>query len=170
MTDTSNTAPTLNETVHYCAVHPERDTELRCNRCDRYMCIECAVRTPVGYTCKECVRGQEDKFFEGTTIDYIVVALVAIMGGAGGGFVMGLVGGFFWLSFIIAPTIGASIAQLALSVTGRRRGRQTGYICAGGVFIGGLVAGLLFTGLGITTLLYLALATSSAFASMKVTI
>ena len=64
--------------IHYCAVHNDRDTELRCNRCDRYMCIDCAKRTPIGYTCRECVRGHENKFFAGTTLDYTLVGITSL--------------------------------------------------------------------------------------------
>jgi len=169
MTENINN-PVLEDEIHYCEVHPDRDTELRCNRCDRYMCIDCAVRTPVGYTCKECVRGHEDKFFEGTNADYAIVATVAVIGGALGAFLMGLFGGFFLIGIIVAPVIGAGIGQVALALTGRRRGRQTGYVCAGGVLIGGLLTGLLLTGFGFGTLLFLALGTSSAYASMRVAI
>ena len=169
MTDSINPTPTEDE-VHYCAVHPNKDTELRCNRCNRYMCIDCAVRTSVGYTCKQCVRGHEDKFFQGTTMDYAIVAVVSFIAGALGAFVMGMIGGFIWISIIVAPAVGGAVGQLALSLTGRRRGRQSGYICAGGVLLGGFVAGLMFTGFGIGTLLYLALATPAAYASMKVAI
>ncbi len=40
-----------------CANHPERETGLRCNRCGKPICSQCAVQTPVGYRCRECVRG-----------------------------------------------------------------------------------------------------------------
>ena len=73
---------TFESDVNYCAVHRQRDTELRCNRCDRYMCIDCARRTPVGYTCRECVRGHENKFYQGTLVDYALVAAVSAVGGA----------------------------------------------------------------------------------------
>ena len=43
----------------YCYNHPQRETVLRCNRCERPMCTSCAVLTPTGYRCKECVRGQQ---------------------------------------------------------------------------------------------------------------
>lgn len=169
MTNSINNTP-IEDEIHYCAVHPDRDTELRCNRCDRYMCIDCAVRTSVGYTCKQCVRGHEDKFFQGTTTDYGIVGAVALVGGAVGAFIMGMIGGLLWISIIVAPAIGGGIGQLALTLTGRRRGRQTSYVCAGGVLIGGLLVGLFVTGFGIGTLLYLALATPAAYASMKVSI
>lgn len=168
---TENTQNTmLEDEIHYCEVHPDRDTGLRCNRCDRYMCMECAVRTPVGYTCKECVRGHEDKFFAGTQLDYAIVAGLSFVGGAIGAFLIGMIGGFWFLTIVIAPTIGGLIGQAALSATGRRRGRQSGYVCAGAVFAGGLMISLLGTGFGIGSLLYLGLATSAAYASFKVSI
>ncbi len=36
-----------------CANHPNRETMLRCNRCEKPICIHCAVLTEVGYRCKE---------------------------------------------------------------------------------------------------------------------
>ena len=162
---------TTESDIHYCAAHPERDTELRCNRCDRYMCIDCAVRTPVGYTCRQCVRGHEDKFFEGSLVDYGLVAATCAVGGALTPFVMMLIGGFLIIGFIVAPAIGGTAAQIALQLTGRRRGRYSGYVAGGSVFAGGLVSALLLVGgFGIFTLLFLALATSAAYARFKASI
>lgn len=161
---------TIEEEIHYCAAHPDRDTGLRCNRCERYMCISCAQRTPVGYTCRECVRGHEDKFFEGTTLDYALVALISAIGGAIVAGATFLFGGFLLLGIIAAPALGGMTAQIALQLTGRRRGRQSGTVSAGALLAGGLIAGFVLTGLGIFTLLYLALAVSAAFARFKVSI
>ena len=85
------------------------------------MCIDCAQRTPVGYTCRECVRGHEDKFFEGTTVDYAVVGAVSLLGGALAVFISLLVGGFLIVGIVLAPALGGVIAQLALTLTSRRR-------------------------------------------------
>ncbi len=161
----------LDSAMHFCAVHPQRDTELRCNRCDRYMCVDCAIRTPVGYTCRECVRGHENKFYQGTWIDYALVAAVSAIGGALTVFVTSLAGGFLLIGFIIAPAIGGATAQVALQVTGRRRGRQSGYVSAGGLLLGGLAAGVFLTGtVNLVELIFLALAASASFARFKVTI
>ena len=161
----------LDSDMHFCAVHPERDTELRCNRCDRYMCIDCAKRTPVGYTCRECVRGHENKFYQGTLIDYALVAAVSAIGGALTVLLASLAGGFLLIGFIVSPAIGGAAAQLALQVTARRRGRQSGYVSAGALLLGGLAAALFLTGtIGIFTLIYLALAASASFARFKMTI
>ena len=161
----------MQDEIHYCAVHPERDTELRCNRCDRYMCVDCARRTSVGYTCRECVRGHENRFYQGSLLDYGLVAAVSAVGGGLTVFLTALVGGFLILGFILAPAIGGTAAQVALQLTGRRRGRQSGYVSAGALLIGGLAAGYLLTGtVGLFTLLYLALACSAAFARFKMSI
>jgi len=157
--------------VHFCAIHPERDTELRCNRCDRYMCVDCAKRTPVGYTCRECVRGHENKFYQGTIIDYVLVAAVSALGGALTIVVTSLAGGFLLIGFIIAPAIGGTTAQIALQITGRRRGRSSGYVSAGALLLGGLAASFFLTGtVGLFMLIFLALAASAAFARFKMTI
>ena len=170
MDDTIPNASLENE-IHYCAAHPQRDTELRCNRCERYMCIDCAVRTPVGYTCRQCVRGHEDKFFEGTLVDYGLVAATCALGGALTAFALTFIGGFLILGFIIAPAIGGAAAQIALQLTRRRRGRYSGMVAAGGVLAGGIASALLLLGgLGIFTLIYLALAASAAYTRFNVSI
>ncbi len=43
------------ETLH-CTWHPERETLLRCSRCGRPMCPDCARQHPVGLRCKQCMR------------------------------------------------------------------------------------------------------------------
>jgi len=169
--DDKVSSATMSSEIHFCALHPQRDTELRCNRCDRYMCVDCAVRTPIGYTCRQCVRGHEDKFFEGTLVDYGLAAAACAVGGALLPFVMMLFGGFLILGFIVAPAIGGAAAQVALQLTGRRRGRYSGYVAAGGLLAGGIASALLLVGgLGLFTLLFLALATSATYARFKVTI
>ncbi len=161
----------IDNDARFCAVHPERDTALRCNRCDRYMCVECAQRTPVGYTCRECVRGHEDKFFTSTALDYALVVATCATSGALLPFLQLVVGGFIILGFFVAPALGGGAAQIALQMTKRRRGRHSGYVAAGAMMAGGIASGLLLAGgLGLFTFIYLALAASAAFARFKVSI
>lgn len=161
----------LEDEINYCAVHPERDTGLRCNRCERYMCVECAKRTPVGYTCRQCVRQHENKFYAGSLLDYAIVAAVSAAGGALTAFITLLIGGFLIIGILAAPAIGGATAQAALLLTRRRRGRQSGWVCAGALLAGGAAAGfVVIGGVGLFTLLYLALAASAAFARFKASI
>jgi membrane associated rhomboid family serine protease len=38
-----------------CARHPDRETGVRCTRCDRPACSECLREAPVGYQCVDCI-------------------------------------------------------------------------------------------------------------------
>lgn len=133
----------------YCYVHPDRETLLRCNNCERPICTSCAVLTPTGYRCKECVRGQQKAFDTANSADFIVAPLVA--GGLSllGSYVVPLLGFF---TIFLAPLAGTGIAEIVTRITGRRRSRTLFYLIAGAVVAGALPLLLitllsLFTGL-----------------------
>lgn len=42
--------------VPSCYRHPERETYIRCQRCDRYVCPDCQRQASVGVHCLDCVR------------------------------------------------------------------------------------------------------------------
>ena len=137
----------------YCYIHPNRETALRCNNCNRPICASCAVRTPTGYRCRECVRGQQKQFDTSEWYDYITGFLVAAFLSAIAAFlvtVISRIGFFGW--FLIAagaPTAAVAIAEGVRLVTAKRRSRPLFVTVAVGVVFGALLVilfQLLFSG------------------------
>jgi hypothetical protein len=132
----------------YCYIHPDRPTVLRCNRCERPICTEDAIRTPTGYRCPECIRTQQKVFDTAQGRDYVAAFLAAAVGSAlASGLVLLVSGFFFGLGvLLLAPAAGAAIGNLVLRVTSRRRSRALFATAAAGVVVGALPA-LLLVGL-----------------------
>ncbi len=118
----------------YCAKHPNVETSLRCNRCGKPICPKCAVRTPVGFRCEDCVREQRAVFYTAGPGDYVVAGLVALVLSTIVGYVMTLVGWFFAL--FLGPLAGGLIGEAVFRVTRRKRGRQMWLLAAVALVIG----------------------------------
>ncbi len=65
--------------VLYCANHPETETYLRCNKCGKPICLKCAELTEVGYRCKECIREQQNVFYNAMESDNLIAFGVAAL-------------------------------------------------------------------------------------------
>lgn len=161
----------------FCYVHPDRETLLRCNNCERPICANCAVLTPTGYRCRECVRGQQKIFETAGAGDFILAPIVA--GGLSllGSFVVPLLGFF---TIFLAPLAGTAIAEVITRIIRRRRSKKLFYLIAGAIAAGALplvvtamtslFAGLRFGSFNFFALLpliyrivYLVMCTGSAF-------
>ncbi len=129
-------------TTLYCYVHPTRETSLRCNNCDRPICAQCAVRTPIGYRCRECVKGQQKAFNTSEWYDYLSGFIVAALLSAIAAFLVTLIGGIGFFGFILiflgSPTAGVVIAESVRAVTRKRRSRSLFMTVAAGVIVGAL--------------------------------
>ena len=134
---------TTTETL-YCYVHPNRETSLRCNNCNRPICAECAVHTPTGYRCKECVKTQQKIFDTALPQDYIFGFIVAALLSLGAAFLVTFVIGIgfgilgWFLLFIGAPTAGVIIAEAVRTTTRKRRSRPLFMTVAIAVVVGAL--------------------------------
>ncbi len=110
----------MTDAVLRCANHPDRETTLRCNRCEKPICTKCAVLTPVGYRCKECVRGQQAVFETAQTAwTSLWRPSLSAVGAGVGVAVLNILG--FW-GFFVAPVAGGALAEVVRLATRRRRG------------------------------------------------
>ncbi len=126
-----------------CYRHPEVETGLRCNKCNKYICTRCAVRTPVGFRCPDCIREQEDKYYSGNNLDYIIAAVIALpLSLVAAGlftFILGRIGWFFIILIVgifVAPAIAGFIAEAVRWGVGKRRSRYLRHIVAGSLILG----------------------------------
>lgn len=133
-TNTSSPAPVL-----YCANHPNRETLLRCNRCEKPICNQCAVLTPTGYRCKECVRGQQKVFDTAQWVDYPLAFAVAAAVAFAGSFVVPFLSFF---TIFIAPLVGFAASEGVRLVVRKRRSRQLFLTAAAGSLLGGSLLAL----------------------------
>jgi hypothetical protein len=108
---------------------------LRCNRCDRPICTSCAVLTPTGYRCKECVRGAQKVFETAQWVDYplamIVASVLSFLGS-----IAAQTLGFF--TILIAPIAGVIIAEAVRWAVRRRRSRLLFRLAAAATILGAL--------------------------------
>jgi hypothetical protein len=130
----------------YCANHPSVETSLRCNKCEKPICAKCAVLTPTGYRCRECVKEQQKVYETALWYDYPVVFIVVSILAYLGSLLGGLIGRFGYFSLILAlflaPAIGGLIAQAARAVTRRRRSKKLFLLAAIAAVVGCLPVGL----------------------------
>ncbi len=124
-------------TTHYCFYHPNTATELRCNRCGKYICIRDAVRTPVGYRCRDCVREQQGIFYNSLPTDYLIAAVITLPLA----YIAALiVPHLFWLAIFAGPIVGGIISEAIRIATKKRRGRYTWAIAVGCLIVATLIA------------------------------
>lgn len=129
----------------YCYKHPTRETSLRCNNCDRPICAACAVRTPTGYRCKDCVRQHLKVFDTAVWTDYLIVFVASSILSALAAVATIAITAIIWGFFIIflAPVAGAGIGNLVRRFIRNRRSRALNFTLAGGMIVGALPVMLL---------------------------
>lgn len=168
----AKTAEASETGLGFCYRHPQTETGLRCNRCSKFICPKCAKRTPVGFRCPDCIREQEDRYYSGGNVDYVIAAVIAfplslIAAGLFTVFLSRL--GFFTLiiGFFVAPVVAGAITEAVRWGVRKRRARYLRHVVVGslilatapflilplmvGNFFGLLMPGL-FLFLGITTI------------------
>jgi hypothetical protein len=122
--------PDTEVTMLYCTWHPDRETLLRCNRCNRPMCTDCAVQHPVGLRCRECVKETRPPMYKVSAGGYAVATGVGLAVGTVAGIILLAISGVPWLSWILAAlwggAVGAGQAEAVTLAAGVGQGRKRG--------------------------------------------
>jgi hypothetical protein len=126
----------MSETPH-CVNHPKVETYLRCNKCNQPICVKCAVQTPVGYRCRNCINTQQQVFYaDFNPVHYLVAAMVALPLSLIAGWLIPSLG---WYAIILGPLAGGGIAEAARWAIGRRRGPYIWLVVCGCIVVGWLL-------------------------------
>ena len=124
----------------FCYRHPDRETWLRCGRCDQPICTKCAVQGPVGSRCRQCGLAKSATITSFTPQQLALGSGVALGGGAIVGFLGGQIG---FYSIFIAFFAGAFIAEAFVRFVGLKRGPIPRAMLYGGLLAGFVVGAAL---------------------------
>ena len=110
--------------INYCTKHPNKQTNLRCNRCNELICPLCMVASPVGIRCLNCGKSTPLPTYSLTSYDLVKAIATSIT--------LGLLAGFIFLVIIQKlPYIlilasmalwGYILGQVISLATGKKRG------------------------------------------------
>jgi hypothetical protein len=135
----------------------------------------------VGYRCKECVREQQNVYYNAERFDLPIAAVIGFVLGAGVGALayafLGLLGLLFSLliAFFAGPAAGGLIAEVIRRGVGKRRARGMKWVAAGATLAGIVIGGMLLLGLlgffrggllRLDVLLFAGLAASTVYARL----
>jgi hypothetical protein len=124
----------------YCYRHPDRETWVRCGRCDQPICSKCSMQGPVGLRCKQCGRPSRDALATLRPTQLLLAAAVSL----GGGAIIGYAGSTLQIYGLVVAFFGGGLIAEALDrVVGIKRGPRILTIAVPGIIAGGLAGGVL---------------------------
>jgi hypothetical protein len=130
-----------------CFRHPSRETAVSCANCERPICTDCMVYTPVGIKCPDCARQPRSAIVR-MRPDRAARAILAALG-VGAAMGVGIVilqGVGLFFALILGWLIGIGMGEVVLAASGRYRAPATGLIAIGGCIWAYAVPYLLYYG------------------------
>lgn len=116
-----------------CYRHPDRETWVRCGRCDQPICPRCAMQGPVGFRCRECGRPATDPLTSMRPAQLATSLGIALLGGIVIGLFSNRIG---FLGLILAWFAGGVIADAVIRFVGFKRGPKMVVALFGGILVG----------------------------------
>ncbi len=124
----------------HCYRHPDRETYIRCGRCDQPICVGCAMQGPVGMRCRQCGKPVRDALSSLTAQQ----TLTAVGLSLGAGALVGFLGmQFGWFMILIGFFAGGLLVEALDRSIGMKRGRKMVAIVVLGILVGAVAGGSL---------------------------
>jgi hypothetical protein len=122
----------------FCYRHPDRETWVRCGRCDQPICMSCAMQGPVGLRCKSCGTPVRDALTSMTPTQTVVTPLLA----TGAGLLVGYLAlQFGWFGLVVAFFAGRLTVDVLDRAIGMKRGPRVLALIAIGLLVGATAGG-----------------------------
>jgi MFS family permease len=162
--------------VLHCYRHPDRETYVRCGRCDQPICPKCAMQGPVGFRCRTCGTLKNDPITSFSPGQLVAGLATSIAAGAIASLISGQIG---FYGIFIGFFAGGFVAEIVARTIGYKRGPVMLGILAAGIVAGtvlGTVADTYFLfgsipeaeGLPMTEYLWFSLRYSLLFAAAMI--
>ena len=120
-----------------CQCRRKAETSLSCSRCDAPICPDCSVVAPVGMICRACARGGKNLLHQVSPGRFALAAAACLAASLFGGWVLASrVVGFDFMGLWAAFLFGIGIGEIALRITGRKRGRLMEILAGSSVVLG----------------------------------
>ncbi|HSJ00713.1 MAG TPA: hypothetical protein VLA59_10055 [Patescibacteria group bacterium] len=120
-----------------CYRHPDRETWVRCGRCDQPICSRCAMQGPVGFRCRQCGTPAYDPLTSLRPTQLLIGFGISALGGLVVGLVSGRIGLF---GLLLAWFAGGLIADSVIRFVGFKRGPEMVATLFGGILLGAALA------------------------------
>ena len=106
---------------------------MSCSNCERPICTDCMVYTPVGIKCPDCARLPRSAIvhLKPNRAARAVAAAIGVGAAMGVGIVL-LQGIGLFFALILGWLIGIGMGEVVLAASGRYRGPTTGWVAVGG--------------------------------------
>ena len=132
-----------------CQCRRKAETSLSCSRCDTPICPDCSVVAPVGMICRNCARGGKNLLHQVSPGRFAAAAAACLAASLFGGWILAShVIGYGFMGLWAAFLFGIGIGEIALRITGRKRGLAMEILAGASVALG------IFGGIGIDILLH----------------
>lgn len=123
-----------------CANHPDTETYIRCNRCDKPICLRCTIQTPVGGRCRQCADLRKPPLFQVGAHRYARAAAYGLVVGLAGGYMVAELGRALGFSSLLILLLGYAVGEAVSRGADRRLARGLA-VMAGVLTVFGAMAG-----------------------------